>query len=140
MAGDDSTSPAASQPTTDAASNPVMAGSEPPRGPLARFTRHTEQGQESTENPAVPPQSAVPAEASAPQASPASSDAPAKAPPAAAGQIPRGFRPRGPGDRPKSRREKERDEDKQLDRELAAERGGRGDGAPPHVPVPNRRQ
>lgn len=54
---------------------------------------------------------------------------------------PAGRGPRGRGDRPKSRFQKEREENAQVDRELAAEQGGRGDRQQhTPVPVPNRRQ
>jgi small subunit ribosomal protein S1 len=75
------------------------------------------------------------AEPPAPSGTTAASSPPASAP----SGPPAGFRPRGRGDRPKSRRDKEREEDQQLDRELAAERG-RPEGPRGPVPVPNRRQ
>jgi small subunit ribosomal protein S1 len=72
---------------------------------------------------------------------PAEQPAPPSQPPGPAEGPPKGFRPRGRGDRPKSRREKEREEDKQLDAELAREREARADRGPrAPVPVPNRRQ
>jgi small subunit ribosomal protein S1 len=96
----------------------------PSAGPLARFTRPEEvAAQSGSEAPSV-----------------ARSGPPAAAATQSPGQPPGVHRPRGPGGRPKSRREKEREEDKQLDRELAGERGGRDDASRPHVPVPNRRQ
>jgi small subunit ribosomal protein S1 len=105
---------------TAAPSAPAPAGP----GPLARFTRPAESGAE-TKTLSQP--AAEPKPASSPPASPA-------------GQPPTVHRPRGQGDRPKSRREKERDEDRQVDRELAAERGGREERGRTAVPVPNRRQ
>jgi small subunit ribosomal protein S1 len=112
-------------------------------GPLARFTRGGEEGQEAAKadssassETAGPP---VQRQAASSESFTRPASAPTTSAPAAPQQLPRGFRPRGGGDRPKSRREKERDEDKQLERELASERG-RDDASSPHVPVPNRRQ
>src|SRR5262249_58590393 len=57
------------------------------------------------------------------------------------GQAAVGYRPRARGDWPKSRREKEREEDKEVDRALAAERGsGEERSFRGPVPVPNLRQ
>src|SRR3954469_5665824 len=117
--------------------NQPLPSSEPPRapatpapagaGPLARFTRATE----ASETPAT-------------GESPKPEQAAAAPPPAATGASsaspPAGFRPRSRNERPKSRREKERDEDRQLDRELAAERQSREERIKHGVPVPNLRQ
>jgi small subunit ribosomal protein S1 len=109
-------------------------------GPLARFTRQTDQAQEAGEMSAAAPAASEPTATAGGASQPGSGPASAKPQAPGQGQLPRGFRPRGGGDRPKSRREKEREEDKQLERELAGERGGRDDGSRAHVPVPNRRQ
>jgi small subunit ribosomal protein S1 len=114
-------------PAEGASKSTMAAGA----GPLARFTRHADQPTE-----AKPPAEEKPASEAA-ESSPGPGTA--AMPPSAPEGPPRGFRPRGRGDRPKSRREKEREEDKQLERELAGERG-RDESARAPVPVPNRRQ
>src|SRR6188474_2557492 len=76
-------------------------------GPLARFTRQSQAGEEQKQPAEQPAQPA----AAKPE------------PMVPAGQPPAGYRPRGKSDRPKTRREKEKEEDRQIDRELAAERG-----------------
>src|SRR5690349_10869035 len=97
----------ASTPATDSTTGRPAAAVTPGSGPLARFKRPSEGSQEA---------SSAPAEAGG---SPAASKPTAMVP---AGTTPVGFRPRGRGDRPQSRRDKEREEDRQVDRELAAER------------------
>ena len=119
----DPTPPSTASPTPAIGQQSAATPGAPGPGPLARFTRQSQSGDEqetTTESPAA-------------KAKPQ--------PMAPAGQPPAGFRPRGKGDRPKSRREKEKEEDRQVDRELAAKRGSGEDRsfrAP--VPVPNRRQ
>jgi len=120
--------------------NPSVPSSAPPRGPatpavpgagpLARFTRSSEEGDtaKATEEAKV---------AEKPAASPPVESA---APAAPAGQPPAAYRPRSRNDRPKSRREKERDEDRQVERELAAERKAREERVSHAVPIPNLRQ
>src|SRR5262245_12483022 len=103
-------------------------------GPLARFTRPGEQPEEPKAPTEHAPRQEEPAAPAPPSVAAENPAAPT------ASQPPAGYRPRGRSDRPKSRRDKERDEDKQIERELAAERGGgeRTKHAP--VPVPNLRQ
>ena len=111
--------------------------SMPGAGPLARFTRPAAPTTETAAEKVQPategvrgqePVASGPAQvASAPQMETKSGP-------------PTGYRPRGRGDRPKSRREKERDEDRQLEKELAAERGGSDRSFHAPVPVPNLRQ
>jgi len=120
------------EPMTAPATPAATAPERPAAGPLARFTRPTDEGsQKPRTEPAGQPAQKQPAE----HASQATTAQPAPQ------QPPAGYRPRGKDDRPKSRREKEREEDRQVDRELAGERG-RGEERTyrPPVPVPNRRQ
>jgi small subunit ribosomal protein S1 len=142
----------ASDSTTPAASSPVAASTG--AGPLARFTRPNavappEQKASEQTAPEQRPaerkaEQSPPADQPAAAAPPSSSGTPATAPIIPPGQQgpPRGFRPRGRGDRPKSRREKEQDENRQVDAELAREREATADRGGPRgpVPVPNRRQ
>lgn len=109
----------------------------PPAGPLAKFTRSATEGDAAAAKSPEPNEQA-PAE-----------HAPAKQAPKVQGGPRPGGRPSrgggagggGGGDRPpKSRRDKNREEDAEVDRELEAERGGRDSGPRPHVPVPNIRQ
>jgi small subunit ribosomal protein S1 len=143
----------ASDSTSPATSSPVAAPTG--AGPLARFTRpHAEPSAEQKrpeqkpvdQNQGDQPPAAsesLPADQPAAEAPAMSSSAPTTAPIIPPGQQgpPRGFRPRGRGDRPKSRREKEQEEDRQVDAELAREREATADRGPRGpVPVPNRRQ
>ena len=123
-------SPPIAPPATPAEGGQPSAGA----GPLARFTR----GQ----NPAEAP----PAATAPPVAPPAeqTSGPPLGVPPP--GHRPPGNRPptpKGPprGDRPKSLRQKNREEDSQVDKELRAERELREEyNRREHVPVPSLRQ
>jgi len=114
-------------PNTSAAASENAGVAVPPAGagPLARFTRGT-PGEEQTP-PAEPTAQRPPVVPVAPPVPPS---------------PPGGRPPRGRGDRPpKTRFQKERDENAQVDRELAAEQGGREDRhRHTPVPVPNRRQ
>jgi predicted RNA-binding protein with RPS1 domain len=133
----DSTSPIDSTNPSLPAGGVAASGASAPlgAGPLARFKRGGDEAVTDTapDQPAAQ-QGAAPASPTAPLVS-----GPPSAP--ATGQPPAGFRPRGRGDRPKSRREKEREEDRQVDRELAGERQAREERARyAPVPVPNLRQ
>jgi len=105
-------------------------------GPLARFTRSAESAEGAAET-AEQPREAAAKPAVAPGYSSGGGGSGGQG---GGGRGAGGFRPRSPGDRPKSRREKEREEDRQVDRELAGERGRGEDRGRAPVPVPNRRQ
>lgn len=113
--------------TAEGAAPPQQAPPAPPgEGPLARFRRGASP---SEQQPAAPPK-----REGRPKGQRGNQDQPRPRP---AGGVASGQ----PAERPKSRRDKEKEEDAQVERELAAEKGARDDTAPrPHVPVPNIRQ
>jgi predicted RNA-binding protein with RPS1 domain len=122
---------------------PATGSAIPPAGagPLARFKRAPGQGDQPKGEPERSTEQTSSAqratEAAAPTAGAAQQTAASS--PGQAGSA--AHRPqRRDADRPKSRRQKEREEDAQVDRELAGRKGREERGSQPPVPVPNRRQ
>lgn len=125
------TDPNPPHPTPEPSTASIPGNAPSGAGPLAAFKRKAAEAGDTP--PASQPVTAAPtSEARPPAGSPS-------APPS--GRPPAGRGPRGPGDRAKPRRDKNREEDAQVDREIAAEREARREAASrPHVPVPNLHQ
>src|SRR5262245_43955110 len=93
-------------------------------GPLARFARGERAAEVSKQDSPAIEENREADTSHSPNSEVVQQLHEATKPMAPGGQTPAGYRPQGRGDRPRSRRDKEREEDRQLDKELAAERGG----------------